>query len=119
MQTNPLHSLETWTAPECPLTIEYPPQVMEELRLYALEGLRHLSRGGIEVGGVLFGIRGEQGIRILSWLPILCEHSKGPGFVLSDDDFSGLAKLLEEAKSDAELADQQALGWFVTHTRAG
>src|SRR5436309_506938 len=70
----------SWSVPEIPLTIEYSLDVLEEVRAAATGGLRQLSRGGLEVGGVLFGIRGARSIRITRWRLIPCEHARGPAF---------------------------------------
>jgi hypothetical protein len=111
--------LETWTAAEVELAIEYAPQLLEEINAYALDGLKQLSRSGIGVGGVLFGSRGEKSVRILCWRPIACEHAISAAFVLSPNDRNGLAHLLQSASADPELGGLHALGWFVAHTREG
>jgi hypothetical protein len=111
--------LETWTAAEVDLAIEYAPQLLDEINAYALDGLKQLSRSGIAVGGVLFGSRGEKSVRILCWRPIACEHAISAAFVLSPNDRSGLAQLLKSASADPELGGLHALGWFVAHTREG
>jgi hypothetical protein len=45
----------SWGAPQLPVAIEYPLEVMDEIRAAATDGLQKLARGGLEVGGVLFG----------------------------------------------------------------
>ena len=109
----------SWNVPESPIVIEALPVVLEEIRAYANEGLKRLSRGGIENGGVLYGERGENLVRILAWRPMQCEHAHGPGLVLSDKDRDHLSKALEAAKADPVLGDLHPLGWFVSHTRGG
>lgn len=111
--------LETWTAAEVDLAIEYASQLLDEINAYALDGFRQLSRSGIAVGGVLFGSRGEKSVRILCWRPIACEHAISAAFVLSPNDRGGLAQLLQSASADTELSGLHALGWFVAHTREG
>ena len=111
--------LETWTAAEVHLSVEYAATILDEINGYAAEGLKHLSRSGIAVGGVLFGSRREKTVRILTWRPIACEHVKGSIFILSPKDRKGLAQLLTGAKDDPELADMHTIGWFVSHTREG
>jgi hypothetical protein len=110
-------AFQQWTVPESPLKIEYATDTMEEIRAHAMEGVRQLARGGLEVGGVLFGTRGENLIRITSWRSIDCQHAKGPSFQLSEDDRSGLGDMLQAAKTDPALHGLHAVGWFVSHTR--
>ena len=112
-------ALETWTAPEASLSVEYAASILDEINAYALEGLKQLSRSGIAVGGVLFGSRREKSVRILSWRPIPCEHVKGPALSLSQNDRKGLAQLLQDTQLDPQLTGLHAVGWFVSHTREG
>lgn len=109
----------SWSAPAVPLTIEYLPEVLQEIRAVAVEGLRQLSRGGIEHGGLLFGTRGANSIRITSWRPIACEHAHGPAFLLSQKDLTALEPLLESQNHEPDLDGLHVLGWFVAHTRSG
>jgi hypothetical protein len=108
----------SWSTSEIGLTIEYPFEVMEEIRLAVCDGQQRLAHGGLEVGGVLFGTRRDTSIRLLTWRPIFCEHALGPSFRLSTRDRAELARLLEVAKSDPDLKGLDSLGWFVSHARS-
>jgi len=108
----------SWSAPEVPLAVEYPLEILDELRAAACDGLQRLARGGLEIGGVLFGSRRDNAIRILTWRPIQCEHASGPAFVLSAKDRAALAQLLDGAEADIDLRGLQPVGWFVSHTRS-
>jgi hypothetical protein len=107
-----------WNAAECRYAIEIPRSLLEELNGRALEGFRRLSRGGIEVGGILFGRRMENRIRILAWREAACEHSRGPGFILSNADRQLLVQQLEAAEADPQLQVLEPLGMFVSHTKS-
>lgn len=100
------------------LTIEYSPEILETVRAAVVEGFYKLARGGLEVGGVLFGERSGQSVRILASRPIACEHALGPSFLLSKKDEANLASLLESATSDPELKDLIPVGWYHSHTRS-
>lgn len=104
-----------WRVPQFPRAIEYPLEVMEEIRAFACDELLQLSHGGDEVGGVLFGTRREDLIRILTWRPMACEHSNGEGLRLSYNDRMNLAVQLEVARQNPDLKDLRPLGWFVSH----
>ena len=108
----------SWNVPQIPLTIEYPLEVMDEIRAAVVEGLQQLTHGGLEIGGVLFGARRDNSIRILTWRTISCEHAQGPSLRLSPRDRIDLTRLLEVAKSDPDLAGLQAVGWFLSHARS-
>ncbi|HTA71447.1 MAG TPA: hypothetical protein VK776_24340 [Bryobacteraceae bacterium] len=108
----------TWSAAEVPVAIEYPLEVMDEIRATATEGFQKLARGGLEVAGVLFGARREAGIRILTWRPIYCEYALGPTLQLSDRDQAELTRLLQTSAKDPDLEGLQPVGWFLSHTRS-
>lgn len=104
-----------WSSTEAGLNIEYPLELLDEVRLAVCSGFDRTTRGGVGTGGVFFGSRNEGLQRLAIWRPIPCEHSRGTSFVLSDKDREGLRALLEAAKSDTELASLEILGWFISH----
>ncbi len=85
----------------------------------AVEGVQRLARGGLEVGGILFGVHEAGLTRILAARPIECEHRFGPSFVLSDNDRIILGQMLADWKSEPELAALAPLGCYVSHPRHG
>jgi proteasome lid subunit RPN8/RPN11 len=107
-----------WSVPESPVAIEYSLVVIEEIRHEVSEGFQRLSRGGIEVGGVLYGTRDGRTIRVMAMRPIACEHARGPGFVFSDKDRVALNEQLVRDKDDPHLEGLLAVGWFLSHTRS-
>src|SRR5271170_1732087 len=92
-----------WTVAESPITIEYSLIVIEEIRHAVAEGFQRLSRGGIEVGGVLYGTRDGRTVRILAMRPIACEHARGPAFQLSDKDRAALNTQISQDQEDPHL----------------
>jgi hypothetical protein len=108
----------SWSVPESSLAIEYSLVVIEEIRHEVAEGFQRLSRGGIEVGGVLYGTRDGRKVRILAMRPIICEHARGPGFLFSDKDRVALNEQLARDKEDPQLEDLISVGWFLSHTRS-
>jgi hypothetical protein len=107
----------TWSAAASPLTIEYSLVVIEEIRHEVAEGFQKLSRGGIEVGGVLYGVHEEQTVRIMAIRPVACEHASGPSFRLSERDRAALHEQLRHGETDPRLEDLVCVGWYVSHTR--
>ncbi len=90
---------------------------MSEIAAFADDGMQRLARGGIEVGGILLGTRNGTALRIEAWRPIPCEHARGPSFLLSSKDETGLGQLLNECEANKELQGYEVLGWFHSHTR--
>jgi proteasome lid subunit RPN8/RPN11 len=107
-----------WTVPESPITVEYSLVVIEEIRHEVAEGFQRLSRGGIEVGGVLYGTQDERTVRVMAMRPIACEHARGPGFVFSDKDRVALNEQLVRDQDDPHLEGLVSVGWFLSHTRS-
>jgi len=77
-----------------------------------------LPWGGREVGGVLFGTREPDCLRIAAHRPLSCEHRKGPAFELSENDKAGLRKLVEDAQQDDDLTGLQPVGWYLSKYRS-
>jgi proteasome lid subunit RPN8/RPN11 len=107
-----------WEAPDHAVRIEYSGPVMDQIRIAAVDGFHLVPHGGVETGGILFGMRQDRGVRILAWRPILCEYAKGPSFVLSDKDEAALQQALESSMTDEELTGLEPVGWYHSHTRS-
>jgi proteasome lid subunit RPN8/RPN11 len=107
----------SWAVTESPLTIEYSLVVIEEIRNAVNEGFQRLSRGGLEVGGVLYGTHEGNAVRIQAMREIVCEHARGPSFLLSDNDRAALTEQLARGQEDHRLEGLVAVGWFLSHTR--
>ena len=107
-----------WSAPQTSLSIEYSLVAIEEIRQAVAEGFQRFARGGIEVGGVLYGTYENGVVRILAVREIACEHARGPSFILSEDDRELLAEQWERDRDDPRLSGFGALGFYVSHTRS-
>ena len=107
----------SWAVAESPLTIEYSLVVIEEIRHAVSEGFQRLSRGGLEVGGILYGTHDGSAVRIQAMREIVCEHARGPSFLLSDNDRAALTEQLAHGQEDHRLEGMIAVGWFLSHTR--
>jgi proteasome lid subunit RPN8/RPN11 len=115
MATSADFKFASWSAPEVAWTIEYPLEVMDEIRGYACNELTQFPHGGAEVAGVMFGSVRPGVIRILTWRPIASEYAEGETLRLSHRDRMNLAVQLEVARANPELKDLRPVGWFVTH----
>lgn len=107
-----------WRPSQSPIAVEYDKAVLEEVRDQAVAGFRRLSRGGADVGGILYGERTDEGIRITATQPIACEYKLGPSFLLSDNDKARLRDQLAKAASAESAVKHLAVtGWYVSHPR--
>jgi proteasome lid subunit RPN8/RPN11 len=107
----------TWSVAASAINIEYSLVVVEEIRHEVAEGFQKLSRGGIEVGGLLYGVREGQTVRIMAIRPAACEHASGPAFRLSEKDRAALAEQIRQDREDSRLEGLVCVGWYVSHTR--
>jgi hypothetical protein len=108
----------SWSVAESPVSVEYSLIAIEEIRREVAEGLQKLSRGGVEVGGVLYGSRDGRTVNVQSMRPIECEHARGPAFVLSDHDRGLLEEQVPRDLADPRLEGMICVGWFLSHTRS-
>jgi hypothetical protein len=106
-----------WHRPGSAFAVEYSVSLFYEIDALVIEGFRRIARGGIEHGGLLFGIRRNDAIEIRAFRQIECEHAKGPGFSLSAGDLTGLQQQLDTADNDEELTQLVPLGLFISHSR--
>jgi hypothetical protein len=94
-------------------TIECSRALLEEVRRLAVTGLVAFGRGGLEIGGVLYGLREGNRLIIHAFAECPCEHSTGPAFLLSATGRQALSQLIRPP------AGLETLGWYRTHTRRG
>jgi proteasome lid subunit RPN8/RPN11 len=108
--------MATWQTPLCPFKIDFAPDKLDEIRLAVADGFYAVPRGGVEIGGVLFGEKREGQLSILDYRKIETEYLTGPSFRLSDQDLTGFQTLIAETKfHDRAIVP---LGWFHSHTRS-
>ena len=107
-----------WTVPDCPFRVVVDAPLINEIRIAVVEAFYSVPRGGVEIGGVFFGVRRDQNIEIRAHRPIKCEYLTGPSFSLSVKDQIGLAGVLAAPETDPELAGMVPLGWYHSHTRS-
>src|SRR5271168_2990603 len=108
-----------WTAPEVPLLIEYPLDIMEELRAQLCDELQRLSRGGGDVAGVLFGVSRGAAIRIMTWRAISRGPAEEHATRMSRHDRAEMVRVLGMAGSDPSMQGFEPRGWFVSRTESG
>lgn len=82
-----------------------------------VDGFYAVPRGGIEIGGVLYGKASRGNLLICDYRKIETEYLTGPSFRLSDNDQAGVWALLTETRfKDPAI---RPVGLYVSHTRRG
>jgi proteasome lid subunit RPN8/RPN11 len=92
--------------------------LINEIRIAVVEAFYSVPRGGVEIGGVFFGRRTDDTLRITAHRPVKCEYVTGPSFSLSIKDQIGLAGVLAGPGNDPKLEGLVPLGWYHSHTRS-
>src|SRR4051812_25018252 len=75
--------------------VRFASSVLEQIRCEALEKFLSIPRGGLEIGGVLFGTIAGNEVRVLALRALAIEYLGGPSFVPSSNDEVSLERLLE------------------------
>ena len=117
-KANAVAEVGQWSADESPVVVEYSHPVLEQIRAAAVAGDCRFPRGGMEVGGILFGNAEGNRVRILAAREVECEHASGPSYVLSAKDHSRLQGVIDASRRDPELAGMTPVGWYHSHTRS-
>lgn len=99
------------------VTLDYKRDLIVALAASASESFLKFPFGGLEVGGVLFGQREGNTLRILAFRNVPSKYANGPGFLLSPDDEAALRGLLFGYDSDPALAGMIPVGWYRSHNR--
>src|SRR5216684_4358047 len=103
---------DVWQAEGHDTRIDYSRAVIHEVAIAATDGFNRMAHGGVEIGGVLFGLRDSGAVKILAHRPLACEYALGPSFTLSDNDRRALEDLLALPQTEGELSGMQPVGWY-------
>jgi hypothetical protein len=112
--TETLQKEHAWRCGDPSLDVRCHGRVASEMAAAAFENSRRVGRGGLEIGGVLLGRRNGNVRLITEWLPIPCEHSRGPACLLSERDERALRAALDNALAEG----LEVIGLFVSHCRS-
>ncbi|QOY89727.1 hypothetical protein [Paludibaculum fermentans] len=111
---------QSWQADAGRYRIEFTGNILEDLRFETSRAMNGYACLGM--GGVLLGRRSADGDVVEAWKTIACDHSRGPGFLLSARDEAALSPFLEGICAVPDEGGEtqsplQILGWFVSHPK--
>ena len=112
------NGLELGDCPSGPVSLRYAYSLVDQIRKEVFDKFLSIPRGGLEIGGVLFGTITGAEIRLLAYRPLEIEYLNGPSFALSNTDEIGLMQLIEASQADPELEGMEPVGWYHSHTRS-
>lgn len=110
-----------WSPPGERLAVHLDLDVVDRLLAETMRGFGAMPKRGAEVGGVLIGTieQGEQTIvRVEDFEPVDCGYTRGPSYLLNENEKADFADACQRWEPDAGGADY-AVGYFRSHTRDG
>ncbi len=110
-----------WEVPGKNTVIHLDYSVVDRLLIEVMRGFGAIPRRGAEVGGVLLGSiePGERTIvRVEEFEPVVCEHRRGPSYLLSDADTARYDEIVARHRFNPEKR-LYAVGGYRSHTREG
>ncbi|MGA2435266.1 MAG: TonB family protein [Bryobacteraceae bacterium] len=113
----PVSASFRWEVPEKPPSILVSLDVIDRLERQVLEAFKAITSRGSEIGGLLLGrivTGGKRTVFIEDYVPVDCEYSRGPLYLLADADKQRLEEAIANAKSSATLS---LVGFFRSNTR--
>lgn len=91
-----------------------PKTLMTALWGHVREGIRSLTRGGLEVGGLLVGRRLKDGsVLVQEIVPVPIEYRQGPSFHMSPTDLASLGPAVESVHKGGKAV----VGFYRSRTR--
>lgn len=93
--------------------------LIDRLGFEIMRGFGAVPRRGAEVGGLLLGsaeVGDRTSLRIEDFVPVSCEHKRGPSYILSDADFRALDEAIAKW---APAPDKRiyVVGFYRSNTR--
>ncbi|MBM3746537.1 MAG: hypothetical protein FJW34_12140, partial [Acidobacteria bacterium] len=107
-----------WQAPGKSLSVHVSLEVVDRLEREVIESFKAITKRGSEIGGVLLGraASGESTVIVEAYEGVPCEYSRGPLYLLADDDKTRLAAILQRTKASPEKG-LSVVGFFRSNTR--
>ena len=94
------------------------PETLDAIRRDAANSFLSLPRGGLEIGGVLFGVKDNDIVRVAAYRKLVCDHVFGPTFTLADNEERRVGELIASSGDDPLLRGFAPVGWFRSRTRS-
>ena len=106
--------LGVWNTPDVPLRLEYPLELMEQLRAAVCDELQPGAGAGPDPAGALFGVSRGSAARILAWRPIVRAAAEQDHARALLHDRAQMIRVLSTAATDPSMQGLEPLGWFVS-----
>ncbi len=95
--------------------VAIPKPLIAQILAQVYQGIRTLTRGGLEVGGLLVGPKaGGDGVVVDGIIPLPIEYGRGPSFQMSSSDLTSIVPAMESVQGDTSKA---VVGFYRSRTR--
>jgi proteasome lid subunit RPN8/RPN11 len=115
-------SFYTWEVEGKPVVVRLELDLVDRLLKEVLRGFGLVPRRGVEMGGILLGtVHGSDGrltVHVEDFEPVLCQHTKGMTWVLSESEETRFEETLSRWNRK-EGRRTCAVGFYRSHTREG
>ncbi len=108
-------SFYRWEVADKPIAILFSLDLMDRMEREVLESFKAVTKRGSEIGGVLGGrvVAGSQPTVIIErFEAVECDYSRGPLYLLSDEDKGRMTEALKRVSASGSIA-----GFFRSNTR--
>jgi TonB family protein len=111
-------SFYRWEVPDKPISILLSLDLIDRLERDVIESFKAVTKRGSEIGGVLGGrvIGGSRPTVVVDQFePVECDYSRGPLYLLSDEDKTKLRQAIERVRNSGNGVS--ITGFFRSNTR--
>ncbi|MGA2436494.1 MAG: hypothetical protein ABSG25_14560, partial [Bryobacteraceae bacterium] len=119
VETDPVRLQYAWEPQQVPVSVRFAAELIERLERQSLEIFRAITSRGSEIGAILLGqvapSRPPLTVIVEDYEPFVCSYSRGPSYLLSDQEREGLRAAVARRKATGGLS---VVGFFRSNTRA-
>ena len=108
-----------WQAPGKPVSVHLSLDVVDRLEKEVIESFKAITKRGSEIGGLLLGkvaAAGQPTVIVEEYEAVPCEYSRGPLYLLADDDKGRLLTAIQRTKTGPGKG-LSVVGYFRSNTR--
>jgi hypothetical protein len=111
-----------WEVAGKPVSIHLDFNVLDRMAMDVMRGFGAVPKRGAEVGGLLVGSFDSSGeklvVKIEDFVPVTCDHLKGPSYLLTEKDEARFRDTVNRIKAGGE-GEPKLVGYYRSHTRDG
>jgi hypothetical protein len=111
--------IQSWVVEDHTLRVDCADAVLEKISTATRNGFRQFRHGGMEVGGILLGLRRGSVVHVVDARPMEIGYGRGAFFLLTDPEHEALDILVQQTNQRVNLQGLRVIGYYESHTRRG